>query len=421
LSIADDSNTGGNEMRLGIILNGNVLEQLKKIPKHSIHMAVTSPPYWGLRDYGVPPVVWDGDKNCKHVWRDAPMPQVNRAGNIKPTQMQKRRKGWKDSPQFAGKRTHSQFCKKCGAWLGCFGNEPTPSLYVKHTVQILRGIRRVLRKDGVVFWNIGDSSIGSGGTGTTGKINRNANNTPDFIPVRGVGPVENLKSKDLGLIPFRVALAVQDDGWWVRSAIIWSKTQSMPERAELDRTLRSHEYIFMFTQNDKYWYDTSRRMRSVWTFTTSQAKIKHYAAFPIKLPELCIKLGTSDKGVCPKCGKQWKRVIKKIYDKLKKRKQETQGDWFDKSKSHKPGNMNSGDYPTGLTIKTLRWEPTCEHKNQKPLPAAVLDPFMGSGTTAAAAVKLGRQYIGIEINPAYVKIAYRRLRSVDVPLGWYHL
>ncbi|KKK52297.1 hypothetical protein LCGC14_3106320, partial [marine sediment metagenome] len=215
------------------------------LPDESVQMVVTSPPYWGLRKYaGEQDLIW-GDNHCEHEWGEI-------LGVIERN----------ESPGVGAKQeihaTQGINCSLCGAWRGSYGLEPTPEMYVQHTIEILREIRRVLRKDGVVFWNIGDSyaagatsphktmrdpKLMMGNSGWTKREQGTANTL-----------VGSLKPKDLCLIPFRVAIAAQEDGWWVRSIIIWSKPNPMPESVT-DRPTESHEYILMLTKSARYYWD----------------------------------------------------------------------------------------------------------------------------------------------------------------------
>jgi len=307
-----------------MIILGDCLAELRKLPDESVHCCVTSPPYWGLRDYGVP---------------------------------------------------------------GQLGLEKTPEEYVANMVEVFREVRRVLRKDGVLFLNLGDSYHG--------------------LRTKG------LKPKDLVGIPWRVAFALQADGWYLRQDIIWAKPNPMPESVR-DRCTKSHEYVFLLSKSERYYFDSeaiqepagddlrrpyapgqvddrgnghdrgggdlrksgnkerkpasargvpvdtdgksagavagsvpwegnTRNKRSVWTVTTKPFKEAHFATFPPEIPEICIKAG------CPKGG-------------------------------------------------------------------VVLDPFFGAGTTGLVAMKLGREFIGIELNPEYCRMAERRVKWVQLAL-----
>ena len=262
-----------------------------ELEDESVQCVITSPPYWGLRKYsGVPDLIW-GPSNCKHQWQPDTTKHDNlrfrgknsivgneRNRDIHPVDSWRdcehrwvgdvkkwhgdrgekakleRKEVFDDTFQVEG--TPSAFCSLCGAWKGSYGLEPTPEMYIEHTIQFLREIRRVLRKDGVVFWNIGDSytpqSSHAGGTqyDKFRKTDNWSERSEALKYKKSYG-----KPKDLCLIPFRVAIAAQEDGWWVISDIIWSKSNPMPESVT-KRPTTSHEYILMLVKNASkslYW------------------------------------------------------------------------------------------------------------------------------------------------------------------------
>jgi len=315
---------------LGKVVQGGCLDVLRSMPDESVNCCITSPPYWGLRDYGV---------------------------------------------------------------TGQLGLEKTPEEYVAKLVEIFREVRRVLRNDGTLWLNLGDSYIGGdrGGLGQCGvgslEGNRYENGQRIGLPT---GKIDGLKPKDLVGIPWRVAFALQADGWYLRQDIIWHKPNPMPESVT-DRCTKAHEYIFLLSKKAKYYYDAdsirqphqqnsleryeyghnapadstgmvsaasktgvfqSERMgdhvnplgvnrRSVWTVTTKPFKEAHFATFPPDLIEPCALAG------CPESG-------------------------------------------------------------------IILDPFMGAGTTAVVAKKNHRQFIGVELNPAYIEMAVKRIDATLV-------
>lgn len=298
---------------------GDAVDVLRSIPSDSIDCCVTSPPYWGLRDYG-------------------------RAGQI--------------------------------------GLEKSPDEYVERLVSVFAEVRRVLKPDGTCWVNLGDSYASQGGRqvaqskwqvegasdGQSGGLSRNA--------------PSGLKPKDLVGIPWRVAFALQDDGWYLRQDIIWHKPNPMPESVR-DRCTKAHEYIFLLTKSQRYFWNReamqeaanrpegagnkthkgltaynngdekmrtkvglteigardTRNRRSVWTLATMATPEAHFATYPIELPELCIRAG------CPEGG-------------------------------------------------------------------LALDPFSGAGTTGLACLKNGRRYIGIELNEEYVEMSKQRARRL---------
>ncbi len=332
----------------------------------------------GLRKYDIPDLVWDGDemgelsscgkprggiedsgppapdrilradgspfiKKCEHEWTEE---KIIIAGTHKDWNKYMTDGLSRGDP--AKKRneqaSHGQFCLLCPAWRGQLGLEPTIDLYLSHLLQVTKEIWRVLRKDGTFGVNIGDSYAGGGGHAAN-----HANPGLSKSASKGLGhsnPVPlGLKPKDLCLIPFRLALALQAQGWWVRSDIIWSKKNPMPESVK-DRPTRSHEYIFLLTKSERYFWDqgavmeafaddrmgnpggggqyakncplpnrrpdqqsglqkgvwnedrkaSGHNIRSVWSIATQPYPEAHYATFPEALVERCIKAG------CPKGG-----------------------------------------------------------------------------------------------------------------------
>jgi DNA modification methylase len=242
------------------IIQGDVREKLRELPDNSVHCVVTSPPYYGLRDYGT--AKWEGgDANCKHegpAW-------TRRTGSMD-----------RVSQEVANVKNDAKYlmitkgvCKKCGARRvdQQIGLEASPQEFIETLVDVFREIRRVLRKDGTCWVNMGDSYAGSWGAqgrpqGKTGEMAtrsvisaRQINAHPTFASGTGtVGKEWGLKPKDLMGMPWRLALALQDDGWWLRQDIIWSKPNPMPESV-VDRCTKSHEYIFLLTKSAKYFYD----------------------------------------------------------------------------------------------------------------------------------------------------------------------
>lgn len=309
------------------ILQGGALSGLLTLPSESVQCVVTSPPYYGLRDYGV-----DGQ----------------------------------------------------------IGLERSPLAFLEALWAIFDEVRRVLRRDGICFVNIGDSYAGSG-KGPSNSLQRPASCLSDRLLENGTAPKvwlpvgDGLKPKDLMLIPQRFAIGMQDRGWWVRSEIVWAKTSAMPESVR-DRPTSAWEPIWMFTKSRTYFWDADavrqapvaapqRRLtahkygrgpaeqngatilrgvpmhdapeaganlRNYWLLSPEPSSLEHYAGFPTELPRRCIKAAS------------------------------------------RPGDT-------------------------------VLDPFLGSGTTALVADQLGRHAIGIELNPRYVEMARRRIES-DAPM-----
>lgn len=214
------------------ILEGDAIEQMRTLPAEHFHTIITSPPYWGLRDYKIPPSVWGGDSNCRHKW--GATERTIWANKIKGPNA----RGLNGDDRCLLTKQHGEWCQRCGAWSGAFGLEPSAQLYVDHAVSIFREAMRVLRKDGTLWVNIGDSFAPTGGDrrGHGNGFNSIVGATADAAMPRG-GRIEQarnlkgagLKGGDLVGMPWRVALALQADGWYLRRDNIWFKPNPMPE------------------------------------------------------------------------------------------------------------------------------------------------------------------------------------------------
>lgn len=235
---------------------GHVLDRLAGLPDESVHCAVTSPPYFGLRDYQLDPQVWGGNPACEHEWgEEVRTPWANEVSG--PSENVGKNGAGKGRPKETG-----PFCRKCGAWRGSLGLEPTIDLYVEHLVAVLREVRRVLRSDGTLWLNLGDSYAGSwGAQGHRVSKSDDASWHRSQIrnhPKRGshLGTIRaaGLKPKDLIGVPWMVAFALRADGWYLRSDVVWAKPNPMPESVT-DRPTRSHEYLFLLTKSQRYYYD----------------------------------------------------------------------------------------------------------------------------------------------------------------------
>lgn len=275
-----------------VVLLGDTRERLKDLPSNCARACVTGPPYFGLRDYG-----------------------------------------------------HDQQ----------IGMEPTPEEYIRQLVGVFREVWRILRDDGTLWVNIGDSYC-RGDRGTVpphrGAV-ASKNDTVKYnfaSPAAKMGGHATIKPKDMIGIPWRLAFALQEDGWYLRSDIIWTKGNSLPESVQ-DRPSNCYEHIFLLAKNERYFYNaeavkevasdgTLKNRRAVWHINPRPSPIKgHFAMYPEELPELCIKAGSE-----------------------------------------------AGDL--------------------------ILDPFSGSGTTLAVAKMLGRDYLGVELNPEYYRLIGKRLQPV---------
>jgi DNA modification methylase len=377
------------------IIHGGVRSGLQTLPANSVDCVVTSPPYWGLRDYGLPSEVWDGEPGCEHRW-----------GQERATK-----------------------CTDCGAWRGQLGLEPSPELYVSHLVEVFRDLRRVLKPQGNMWINLGDCY----NAGTSAPRVASGSRVGYWEAAGSMGDrrvnAPGLKPKDLVGIPWRVALALQGDGWYLRSDVIWTKPNPVPEGVR-DRPVRAHEYLFLFSKEPRYFYDTEavreigigappdektrareaaiRRghaQRSVWNIPTQRYHRAHFATFPERLVEPCVLAGSSAAGCCPRCGRAWQRSVCVRYANPGNRA------------SNGPRSTERRHESPGFSRRLMRivgdqvWRPSCSCGQQR-VPATVLDPFAGSGTTLAVARRLGRRGIGIELNASYVDLARDRVRAV---------
>jgi DNA modification methylase len=233
----------------------------------SVHCVITSPPYWSLRDYGLKPSVWGGEELCQHEWgqwrEKHDVREESTSGKTRTTE----RFYGDPSRKFNGnheKHTAGAFCQKCGAWFGCLGLEPTPELYVEHVVLIFREVRRVLRDDGTLWLNIGDSY--ASGKGSCNNHGGGETSLEGHAKLKEAGAyklhrgnksdleVSGLKPKDLVGIPWMLAFALRADGWYLRQEIIWAKPNPMPESVT-DRCTKAHEQVFLLTKSPRYFYD----------------------------------------------------------------------------------------------------------------------------------------------------------------------
>lgn len=415
------------------ILLGDVRQTLKSLPDKSIHCVVTSPPYWGLRDYGT--ATWlGGDPKCSHK-RDSKFSESCSTGQ-------------RNLEGAIGDGIYKTVCPRCGAVRidSQLGLEQTKEQYVENMVSVFTEVWRVLRDDGTLWLNLGDSYAGSNGNGYKQTIaSTNASNAggenEDFRAIIGRDDGD-LKAKDLVGIPWRVALALQSAGWYLRQDIIWSKPNPMPESV-LDRCTKAHEYIFLLTKKPKYFYDaeaikepakyagddrgsradarrgtemnsisgstaTMKNKRSVWTVATKPFKEAHFATFPQDLIEPCIKAGTSEYGCCSICQAPYVRIVE--------RKRIARSELPKNDINYRPNNYEgayadiNGKGDAGFSqTETKGWEKSCKCDGEEIIPGTVLDIFFGAGTTGVVAQKLGRNYLGCELNPEYAQIASVRL------------
>jgi len=381
------------------LIGGDCREVLATLPADSVHCVVTSPPYYGLRDYGV-------DRQI--------------------------------------------------------GLEPTPDAYLAEMVRVFREVKRVLRPDGTVWCNLGDSYASNAATaaGKSGFESHRGSDTPTLNTERqgrNAYRGNGIKPKDLLMMPARLALALQADGWWLRSDIIWHKPNPMPESVT-DRPTSAHEHVFLLARSSRYYYDadavredaqlstierdnyrrtgyakeaggvgavnylnpnsgefrscSGRNCRNVWTIATAPYSEAHFATFPPALAERCIRAGTSERGCCAACGAPWGRETDVSYTNAgngnNNMKRKAGGD-YEAAMSSRPYEVRKLK-----SVATLGWAPACAC-GAATVPCTVLDPFAGAGTTMLVADRLQRDAIGIELSPDYTRMAMDRCRD-DAPL-----
>lgn len=365
------------------VLLGDCSEVLKTLPDEICDCCVTSPPYYGLRDYGTGTWV-GGDPNCPHRRTSKYSPntatghaQEELVGNV-------------------GDAIYKTVCPLCGAVRvdKQIGLEETPQEYIQKLVEVFREIKRVLKDDGTLWVNIGDSYWGSGSRGfdftdkftDASKLQQGSKGTTDLhnLP-KLVGNKDGYKNKDLIGIPWMLAFALRDDGWYLRQDIIWHKPNPMPESVK-DRCTKSHEYIFLLSKKPHYYFD--------------------YQA--LQEDAVCHPYKRHDRGRIAYEGKRTEnntttaqQSFVTIVDKRNKRDV-----WSVSPKPVKEAHFAT--FPEELI------EPCIMGGSRKD--SIVIDPFFGSGTTGRVATKLGRNYIGIELNPEYISISKRRNENVQMDL-----
>jgi len=359
-------------MEVNKVYNENCKELVRRMPDGFINCVVTSPPYYGLRDYGTGRWV-GGDEHCDHIERFA-----KHGGE---------RRNRDQSAQIFQARG---ICKKCGAVRidEQFGLEETPEQYVENLVELFRDIRRALRDDGTVWLNLGDSYNGSGKAGNNpeytkkhtafGKIMENGyHGKPVFI--------KNLKQKDLIGIPWMVAFALRADGWYLRQDIIWHKPKPMPESVR-DRCTKSHEYIFLLSKSHTYYYDANGIKENC-----SELNVKDFLHRKTK----------NNKGGCGGTYEEERPDLCRSRDDYMQKdfKRNKRSVWTVSTKPFKEAHFAT--FPEDLIVPCIR--AGC------PEGGIVYDPFMGSGTTAVVSHKLKRNWIGSELNPEYIKIIDKRM------------
>jgi len=447
------------------IFLGHVLEELKKYPDNCLDMAVTSPPYFSCRYYGKEiNTVWDSnDPDCEHEWKY----YVKSNGIRQPLGILK---GKRENVEFT-KGHKTGYCMKCGAWYGQLGQEPTPTLYIKHLADIFDELKRALKSTGLFFLNIDDVYAGShSGYGnkipnpkSLQDISRGYSASSVMKPPAAtcVGSEDWIKHKTLMLIPYRLAIEMQNRGWILRASIIWRKRTHLPMYSLDNFDCKAYENIFMFSKESYYFFnkDDARRPYSdntykrqkykvtqfgtdgiikctsadkdsaskpafihpnpkgapktnIWSIKVANTKLKHFAAFAEELVQECILPGCA-KEVCSECGKPKMvkyKMITRDFDELMIGEKEK----YNKILKMPLDSEELRDKILGKLLRkkiSLGFIPTCKCKVGFDN-GIVFDPFMGSGTTAVTARKLGYHYSGIEMQPKYHKMIMKRLKEM---------
>mgnify|MGYP002682375832 CR=1 FL=1 len=390
-----------NGLKTDTIINRDALYALRELPEESVHCCVTSPPYYALRDYGL----------------DAQI-----------------------------------------------GREDTPEQYIDRLTEVFRELRRVLRSDGTFWLNIADTYCGTGNKGYHADPKNPKGRNGQQIARNN--RVSGCKQKDLIGIPWLLAFALRADGWYLRSDIIWAKKNCMPESVK-DRPTKSHEYIFLLSKSQSYYYDNEaikepsvtgkwdamppiggvkhtesgenptysgntpsnngmRNKRDVWFVSTKPYKGAHYATFPPDLITPCILAGAPET-CCAECGAPYARVAKivgkQVTESMRIAGCNDAGEYngqatkdFESAKAQNASDTKRRILESMSQVKDYSFEPTCTC-NAGTTSGIVFDPFVGSGTTVATAIQLGRRGVGLDLSFKYLnENAKARIDDVRLPL-----
>ena len=237
------------------IFQGNAIDVLKTFPSKSVEMCITSPPYWGLRDYQSEGIIWDSNNECEHDFSTKAPPRRNRSTDDFKFAGEVQKGNIGSSPNLP----ETSFCSKCSAWKGSLGLEPTHELYIKHLCDIFEETKRVLKDDATLWVNLGDTYSSSGGVVTEEHIkNAKVGATKSGAQLitskwREKSRVQSVPDKSLVGVPFHFALEMINRGWILRNTLIWHKNNCMPSSVK-DRFTVDFEYIFFFSMNKKYYF-----------------------------------------------------------------------------------------------------------------------------------------------------------------------
>jgi DNA modification methylase len=352
------------------VIIGDNRQALKELADASVQTVVTSPPYWGLRDYGT--ANWTGgDESCEHIKDPS---KTKKFGNDEFNKNRPSREATK-LPGYYFK----DLCELCGATFedNQIGLEQSPDDFIEQLCVVFDEVWRVLKEDGTIWVNLGDSYAGNSSRASNNGRAGFGNEREGVFAKTG----EGLKHKDLVGIPWRFAFAMQARGWYLRSDIIWHKPNPMPESVT-DRPTKSHEYIFLMTKSPRYYYDYQS----------------------VKEPLTESSIGRLSQDITQQVGSARANGGKKENGNLKAVGDINQGKnkrsvWSVNVKGYKEAHFAT--YPTELI------EPCILAGSKEG--DTVLDPFSGSGTTGEVALKHGRHYIGLELNPDYAAISEKRI------------
>jgi DNA modification methylase len=436
--------------------HGDWLDVLREMPDESVNCVVTSPPYWGLRDYGIPPIPWGGDPSHAHEWGE---PVIDNATNHTDKRRWQHTRNGRDEEQPPEKRVawrrtdvvQGAYCA-CGAWCGSLGLEPTPDEFVAHLVEGFREVRRVLRRDGTCWLNLGDSYASHDpgdrrdGTflGPTGEKNDTGHRSG--APVRnrtGIYRTGTLKPKDRVMIPARVALALQADGWWLRDEIVWAKPNPMPSSVR-DRTTPAHEMVYLLTRSARYWFDSaaireragdkpSGNVERKIATEGERSRLNTHMGSSVPWPPARVKVpggwdiskGAGGHGSIHREGRTEATYADGGADGQRRMRDRTLAARADGAPHDDPFG-NGRNKRSVWTVATAPYPEahfaTFPPKLIEPMILAgcpgggvVLDPFAGSGTTGMVAQSLSRRAVLIDLNADYLLQALDRNRAI--PLG----
>lgn len=449
---------------LNKILQGNALDELKKIPDECIDTIICSPPYYALRNYFTEGVIWDGDINCDHEWQIINTSRPNSQGGKSKMQKRKDVENFQAYTDYNKRVVYSNKCVKCGAWKGELGQEPTVDLFINHLIQIFDECKRVLKKGGSCWVVISDTYSGSGtGQKSTGKHGYDPN-----VFQQATKPFDqSIPKTSLCMVPERFAIKMINNGWLLRNKIIWKKPSAMPQSAKT-RFTNDWEYVYFFTKNADYFFKTQyepiqdisikrelrgtsdthkyvgasnvlrkypeknvkymteeeknkklsnmpswtkkgRLKRAVWTVSSENFGEKHFATYPSKLILTCLDAGCPEK-ICVYCNRPYITIYDE--DRVNTRPGINVGNAKSGTDSDPNKDLHNSDlskYRQQIIRSNFRLIKDCNCEDDKYKRGIVLDPFIGAGTTALVALQNSRRFIGIELQKDFINMTMKRI------------